>query len=289
MTWVAEEAEAKGIVTSPGPGRWGREGVLIAAIVCAATLTAVLAVPRVLVAIALAALLSACQLRIGVDIAVDPQGSGVLAVTVGADQELIVRAAEAGADPLAVLAQRGQQLSSRGWQVTETRDERGRSVRLAAGFSGPEEFEALARDLADALAAPEVRLLEPFSLEVADDRLTVRGAASLAPGELVEPGVNLDELVRRAAEEDAVVYEVRVRMPGEVLEANAAAREDGVLVWTVAPGERVDVLAVGERPRALLLPLAAGLLALVAVALIAAVLSRRRRRPEPRAPGRTGA
>jgi membrane protein implicated in regulation of membrane protease activity len=79
-------------------------------------------------------------------------------------------------------------------------------------------------------------------------------------------------------------------MPGEVLEDNAAAREDGVLVWMVAPGQRVDVLAVGARPRALLLPLAAGLLALVAVALIAVVLvRRRRRRHEPRVQGRTGA
>jgi hypothetical protein len=256
--------------------------------VCAAsTLTAVPAMLRVLIVALLAAVLSGCQLRIGVDVAVERRGSGVLAVTVGADQELLARAEAAGADPLGMLAERGRSLAREGWQVTEERrDDLGRTVRLTAEFAGPEEYEALTTDLAEALAAPEIRMLEPFTLELTDDRIVLRGGAGLQPtGVAVDPGVAPEHVLRLLDAEDALVYDVRVRLPGEVLEHNATRRQEDVLVWDVPPGQRVDVLAVGTRPPPLVPVLAVGLLAGASAGL--AVVLLRRRRLGRRAPDRT--
>ena len=239
---------------------------------------------RVLAATVLAVLLSACQLRVGVDIAVERDGAGELAVTVGADDELLARARAAGADPLAALAEEGRRLAADGWRVTTT----ARDVRLAADFSGPAEFEVLAADLAEALAAPEVRVLEPFTLELTGDRVTLRGAAGLRPTEaLAELGVAPEEAVRLAAADGMIDYEVRVRLPGEVLETTATRRERDLLVWDIAPGERHEVLAVGTLPRWPPLVAAGGLLALVGCG-VAAVALRRRRSRERRARARSG-
>jgi hypothetical protein len=248
---------------------------------------AVRATLRVLALTVLAAVLSGCQLRVGVDVTVERRGSGVLTVTVGADQELLARAEAAGADPLGMLAERGRSRARQGWQVTEERrDDLGRTVRLTADFAGPEEFEVLTRDLAEALAAPEIRMLEPFTLELTDERVVLRGGAGLQPtGVAAEPGVAPQDVLRLLDAEDSLVYDVRVRLPGEVLEHNANRRQEDVLVWDVRPGEQVEVVAVGTRPSPLVPVVAVGLLAGVSAGL--AVVFLRRRRLGRRAPDRT--
>ncbi|MGH8899169.1 MAG: LppM family (lipo)protein [Egibacteraceae bacterium] len=232
--------------------------------------------------------ITGCQLRVGVGVDVDRNGAGVLAVSVGADKELLTKAKEAGADPLGVLLAQSGQLAEAGWRVTEdTPVGGGRELRLSARFRSPEEFNALASDLAGALAAPEVRLLEPLTLEVTDDRITVTGAAGMQPADVItELGVQPADAVRLADEEAAVAYEVRVRLPGDVRSSTATTQDQGTLVWEIRPGQQVEVRAVGTRPSRPLLPV----LAVVAEALAAAgvaVAAALRRRQRQR--GRTGA
>lgn len=220
-----------------------------------------------------------CQLRVGLGVDVDQSGRGVLAVSVGADPELLARASEVGVDPLAALLAQGQKLAEAGWRVAEdTLPGGGREVRLSARFRSPEEFNDLANDLAGALAAPEVRLLEPFTLEVTDDRITVTGAAGMRPTPAVtELGIQPADAVRLVAEEDAVSYAVRVRLPGEVLGSTASIQDQGTLVWVIQPGQQVAVRAVGTRPPRPLLPLLIAVVgALAAGVAVAAALRRRR-------------
>jgi hypothetical protein len=239
---------------------------------------------RLLRAVLLAALVLGavgCQLRVGVGVDVDRDGAGMLAVSVGADQELLAKAKQAKADPLGDLLAQRRQLAKAGWHMIEdTPVGGGREVRLATHFHSPEEFNALANDLAKTLAAPEVRLLEPFTLGVTHDRITVTGAAGLQPtSAITELGVQPAEAVRLASEQGAVTYEVRVRLPGDVQTSTAPLQDRGTLVWTIRPGQRVKILAVGTRPPHLLLPVlaaVAGALAAAGVA-VAAVLRRRRR------------
>lgn len=230
-------------------------------------------------------LCAGCQLRLGVAVTVDRRGAGRLEVSVAADAELLARAAEAGVDPMGDLVAAGRQLRAQGWDTTDRRQPDGsRQVGLSTGFSDAEEFEALAGDLAAALAAPELTVLEPMDLTVDDERLALVGAASLQPSAAVaELGLSPEEAVDLLREQDAVDYRVRIALPGEVLETTAPQRDGSVLTWPVPPGERVEVRAVGVRPGPPAWPIGlGGLLGALGVGLVLRRRSRRRARPQAR-------
>lgn len=200
-----------------------------------------------------------CELQLAVDATFDGDGGGRLDVAVAADGELLDAARSAGADPLDDLAVTGEALG-RGWDVADTTDADGtRTVTLSARFGGSEEFNRLAGELAASLSAPEVALLQPLSVRVAEDRLVVDGTAGLRPTEAVaDLGLTPEQAVTLLREEAAFTYVVGVELPGEVLETNAEQRDGSVLSWTVAPGEEVDIRAVGTRPDPPVWPLVVG-------------------------------
>lgn len=200
-----------------------------------------------------------CELRLEVEAAFDRDGGGRLDVALAADAELLDAADAAGAAPLDDLAATAETLGG-GWKVDDTTDDDGRrTVTLSTRFSGSEDFERLTGELAESLAAPEVRLLGPLTARVEEDRLVVDGTAGLQPTEAVaELGLAPEQAVALLREEAAFVYAVRVVLPGEVLETNAEHRDERVLAWTVAPGEHVEIRAVGERPEPPVWPLLVG-------------------------------
>jgi hypothetical protein len=221
--------------------------------------------------------LAGCRLDLAVDVAVDRDGGGTLAVALGAAAVLLDEAAAAVADALADLAAAGQALRGDGWRTTDRTDDEGsRRVTLTTAFAGPDELARLSTELADALNAPEAWLLDPLVLTVTDDHVRLDGAAGLVPERgVADLGVSPEEAIRLATEAAAVTYRVRAAMPGEVVEATTDTRDGRLLVWDVAPGERVALVAVGERPPSRLWALTGG--GLVALALIAAALWLRRR------------
>ncbi len=228
--------------------------------------------------------LAGCRLEVGVDLAVDRVGEGVLAVVIGADEELLARATEAGVDPLEVLVRQRGGLADAGWRVSvQPRDGGGREVRLSAGFDGAEELNVLTAGLADALAAPEVRLLEPFTLQLTDEEIAVAGAAGLELTPATAAlGIRPEEAVELIRSGDAVAYDVRVRLPGALVSTSGTERSPGVAVWEIEPGERVEIRVVGERPGPPILPtVLAGIVALAASAVAYLAVRRRAR-------GRTG-
>ncbi|MDP8970993.1 MAG: hypothetical protein M3N52_10960, partial [Actinomycetota bacterium] len=181
--------------------------------------------------VVLGLLCAGCQLRLGVGVTVDRRGAGRLEVSVAADAELLARAAEAGVDPLGDLAAAGRQLRAQGWDTTDRHQPDGsRQVDLSTGFSDAEEFDALARDLAVALAAPELAVLEPMDLTVDQERLALVGSAGLQPSAAVaELGLSPEQAVDLLREQGAVDYRVRIALPGEVLETTAPKRDGSVL------------------------------------------------------------
>jgi hypothetical protein len=225
------------------------------------------------------------QLRIAVDVRRD--GAGTLAVTLGADAELLEQTRAAGVDPLDALAGVGAELAAEGWQVSEATDAVGaRTVTLRASFGSPAAFDALAGQLAGALAAPEVTPLEGLRLELTEDTVVVSGSAGLVPtSEVAALGVQPEQAVAILEETDALGYEITVTMPGSALVTTAPGQEDAPagepLVWRIAPGEQVEILAVSERPGGLWWVLAlagalGGLAALAGLAALRRVLASRR-------------
>lgn len=192
-----------------------------------------------------------CQARLAVDVTVTGEGAGRLAVALSADEELLQRAEEAGADPLDDLAAAGRQLTDAGWEVADRTAEDGtRRVTLAAPFADPSAFAALAAELQGALAAPELTLLDELAVAVEEETIAVTGTASLVPtAAITSLGLQPDQAVALIAEADAFVYEVRVGLPGEVLQASGAVdAEARTVTWIVAPGETVTIAAVAQRP-----------------------------------------
>ncbi|HWH33628.1 MAG TPA: hypothetical protein VNU01_13240 [Egibacteraceae bacterium] len=204
----------------------------------------------------LALAVGGCRLDAAIDVDLDRDGGGTLAVELVADRALVTRAAASGTDPLRDLARRVDELA--GWDAQAREGpEGGRRVRLSAGFAGPDEFDRLVAGFTAALDAPELRPLESLSLELDQGVVRVRGAAALRPGPAVsELGYTPEQAV--AALADAVTYQVRLRVPGQVRDTNADRSTDGELIWTVPAGGSVDVWAEADLPGGAMVPLLVG-------------------------------
>jgi len=238
---------------------------------------------RPVVAVALACTLSGC--RLGLDVALDVarDGSGRLAVALAADAAANQRAAAAGADPLALVADAGERLAGQGWETRDqTAADGSREVELSVEAADAVTLSAQAAELAEALAAPEARPLEPLRVTLTEDRVEVAGAAGLVPGEAVaEYGLSGEQAVALLAERDALDYRVTVTLPADVLSSSADRVEGSTLTWDIAPGEQVAISATGVRPQFPWLLVAAGAVAALLLASAAAALVRRARRRRP--------
>lgn len=202
---------------------------------------------RLIGCVLFAMLLAGCRLDGQVEVAVDGDGGGTLAITLLVDEELRRAAAAAGADPLTALEQSGRQL--RGWQVTRP-DGAGqeRAVTLSSGFRDPEHLEQLTTEFADGLAGPELAPLGPMRVDVTDDTVTLTGTADLRVSASVrELGLTRRQARNRLAE--GVRVRVTARMPGAVLQTNADDQpDDTTAVWDIAPGERQTLHVSATRP-----------------------------------------
>jgi hypothetical protein len=222
--------------------------------------------------------LSGCRLDLVIEVDVTRDGSGEVVLSLTADDELLGRARAAEIDPLGEVAEVGRALGDEGWEVEDTDQVGSRTVELSTGFDDPAEFDALMAELAAGLDAPELSLLAPFAMTMTEDRLAVEGAVGLQPEEAVaELGMTPEDAVARLDSELDGRYEVRVTMPGDIIETTAPRRHDTTLVWDVGPGEDVAVRAVSDRPGIPIAVLAAGALVGLVTTLAAFVLVRRRR------------
>ncbi len=239
-------------------------------------------------AVVLAALaVAAAGCEVGLDVAVDVgrDGSGRLGVTVGADAAALAQAAAAGAT-LADFAGSVRALEDPAWEVAESAAPDGsRTVKAAVAFDDPAALRRLSGELADAVAAPEGRLLEPLAVVVAEETVRVEGAAGLVPGPAVaDLGLTPESATALLA--DSFDYTVRVRLPDpeRVLSANATRVDGEDLVWEVAPGAQVAIAAEGVRPRFPWVAVLFGAAAALALAAGAAALLAGGGRAAPRWP-----
>jgi hypothetical protein len=238
-------------------------------------------------ALALAFVLSGCQVTLSAGIDLGDDGSGTVHAGVGFDDEAMGQIGDLGA------GLRVDDLRAAGWDVEgPAREEDGLTwVRASKGFDDPEEAAVLAAQLSgpngpfrDFRVTREHSLLRTRTsfAGVAD---LGAGLAGLSDADLqaalgdFDLALDVDGLRRRFGDAlgERVRVEVSTELPGKV-KANTPTVSGGRAVWTPALGERVELTAEGDLRR--LASLIYGTLALLvaAVGLAAVGLRLRQRR-----------
>lgn len=237
---------------------------------------------RVAAVLATALVLSACQVRVATDVAVDAEGSGTLALTVALDQELWDSLTADGFDPFAGLAP----LADSGWTSTVEPQDGGQRFELQTDFASPDDFAAKVAELHAGLDAEDPRILADPVLTVTDDTASLRMQAGLVPpsstgieGAGIEfDGDDLAELLATRGDE-VFRYDLRVTMPGPIDETNADETDGRTAVWSLAADGMREVAVestVAGSNRTLIIAVAAGLLALAMVGITVGLVRRRR-------------
>ncbi|MGH3443163.1 MAG: hypothetical protein ACRDUY_14205 [Nitriliruptorales bacterium] len=209
--------------------------------------------PSLALLLGLVALLPACQLRLAADVRVDTAGAGTFEFAVGLDPELRELLSDAGVDVLAGLREVRERNSS--WTVeTEDEEDGGLVVRLRADFADPGELTALVDDLHAGLDEEDPRVLEDVrlvqhdggGLEFTADAGLIPPTAPGAEGEGL--AFDADDLERLLAErgDELVRYDLRLTLPGEVIEHDADEVDGASLVWRAPVGELEQVRAVSR-------------------------------------------
>lgn len=231
------------------------------------------------------AFLSACQLRIAVDVAVEESGAGAFELQVAADEELAELLADAGADPLADLDALRAVVPD--WTVTL--DEGAElAVTFATTFEEPADLAERTDRLHDALDDIDGRLFDDLALVLEDDRLRFTGALGVVPPEVpgaTGAGVEFDvDDLRRLLEErgdEFVRYDLRVTLPRPAVEHDADEVEGRSLTWNLPVGELRRVEAVASVGSDRTWWIAGGVAALAAVVSASVIVSLRLRGRRP--------
>jgi hypothetical protein len=233
----------------------------------------------------LASCLSACQLRVAVDVAVESDGSGAFELAVALDEELAQLLEDADVDVLADLdAVRG---AVPDWSVTVEEATDGLTVVFGTTFEEPEGLATRTDGLHDALDEVDGRIFRDLALVLEDDRLRFTGQVGVLPPEApgaTGAGVTFDaddlrELLEQRGDE-FVRYDVRIELPHEPERHDGDEVEDTSVVWHAPIGELRSISAeasvAGDRQRWFAIGIAT-LAAAVAAAVVVGFRLRGRR------------
>ncbi len=244
----------------------------------------------------LAVVLAGCRLDVGVDVAMQPDGSGTVTVTATADAELVAKA------PSALADLRLDDIRQAGWTVTgpTKAGDGAMTVTLAKPFGTPAEAGAVLAELNGPngpLHGMAVAIDRSFALVrssfTGSTQLT-GGLAAFSDDALVQALGGSTPLANLVAQpvDQVLGLTVTARLPGRVTSSNGTvapdrsavmwqpALADGVVTPLEAHFEQADQGAKDARQRSRLawgaLAVYLGVL-LVVVAVVAVQLRRRRR------------
>ncbi len=211
--------------------------------------------PRsVAAAVACLVLLAGCRLDLAAEAVVATDGGGTVAVVAGFDTELLDQLDALGVDPTAELE--AAAASTAGWEaVRDLREDGGLEVVATRTVDEVAEIGDAFRELSAGLTDADPALL--IDLEVTRDDeggTAVTGRARLRPPST--PGVSLDGVeVGPDAEElaaivaDSVDAQLRIGLPGSVVDHDGDRLEGRTVIWDLPTGEAVNVRAEAEPPR----------------------------------------
>jgi hypothetical protein len=240
----------------------------------------------VLLLVPLVLFATGCRAEMGVETVVMSDGSGTIALRVGADRQMLeLLQEEADQDPFAPLRDE----FGREWRLDEGEEADGsRWFRAERSFADAEEFAELARRMEEEDGGPA--LLSQPSLLHEQGLFTVRTAYAARidlSGLLTEIG---DDAPLEPEELDPallgsfVVLENRLTLPGAITSHNGDALEGNTVVWRpgFAAAREMQAESVSYRWSTIVpFALTAGVLLLVLAVTAARLLARRGSRESP--------
>lgn len=239
--------------------------------------------PRLLLALLVALVLSACQVRVASDIGVNADGSGSLVVSVALDEELWTSLTADGFDPFLEFAD----LAEEGWTSTVEPDDGGQRLELRTTFDGPEGLTDRVEQLHAGLDDEDPRILANPALTVSEDTIALDLQAGLVPPSStgvdgVEVDVDGEALLRLLEErgDELFRYDLRVTMPGPIESSDADEVDGRSATWHLPATSMRDIsvtATTGPANRTIVVAIAAGLLTLALVGSTVALVRRRRR------------
>ena len=189
---------------------------------------------RLLPLVALLALLTAaCRIESNIGAQINADGSGVISAEIGYDEEaagFIAQFSE-GEDPFAdnPLA---------GYPNAETREEDRGGMHYRIYTADVDDIEAA---ISEQMAAEGSGFIEGFTLTIEPSRVEVtgRGGAGAAL-EGAEDYLPADQLA------ESVSINLRLTLPGKILEHNADAKDGNTLTWAIPLTGTLDIHAVSD-------------------------------------------
>lgn len=204
---------------------------------------------HLVVVAALAVLASACQIRVGTDVTITSDGSGGLALTVAVDEEIV---ASLAADEIDLFA--GLEALPDDWTVERSDPDGGAAVTITADFDDPAGLRERVGDLRAGLDDEDPMLLDDVEVTVDEDGgATFSGRAGFRPPSstgIRGVGVQFDgdDLAALLTErgDEVLRVDLRVTMPGPVVDGNADQVDGSVATWRLPVTELAEVRLVSE-------------------------------------------
>lgn len=189
--------------------------------------------------------LAGCQLNVEVDVVVEADGSGTIEVTATADAEMVARLPEL-ADQL--IFDDLTEWSANGPTPT---DDGELVVTLSSTFATPQQLSERLGEIGEPLSAMSAG--QATDIEAGLTTTAIAGRLQLpenfeafADDELIAlvGGVPFERELAGLAPSDALRFELRVALPGEMIDANGRQIAPGVFSW-VAPTDAsaIDISA----------------------------------------------
>lgn len=237
--------------------------------------------------LALAALLSACELTVRIGTILEGDGSGEFSLAMQLDRELVEGLEQAAAsDPdsdLSTLEALFDDLAATGWMTTRSEPAGGLLLRARRPFADSEDFDRALAELAGAGGRAEQPVgLGGLDLDHRVERSFLRTSARFSGRIDLSLGDEVEPIVRQLADAlaDAVHFEIGARLPGSAtVEEGGGTIEGDEIVWRPQIGTvtRFQARSSQIRTSSLLLIV---LPALILLAISGWLIAGRRRRHE---------
>jgi hypothetical protein len=182
-------------------------------------------------------LTTACRIETNIGAEINTDGSGVISVEIGLDEEAANMIEQFGA---------GEDLFAENpladYPNTETREEDRDGLHYQIWSAQVDDIAAV---IDEQMVSGTDSFIQQFDLTITPNRVEVTGRGTA--GGALEGMEGAESILSPAQLAEAIAINLRLTLPGKILEHNADAKDGNTLTWKVPiTGEALDIRAVSD-------------------------------------------